>query len=90
MDSKRQFTVMYGNLLLCKWLFAHSQAKKESYYNWTGPGCSVARVSLRGTRGHGFDPGPRHAKVVKIVLDRLAQTYGVELWLIDPVSGSGC
>ena len=24
--------------------------------------------SLRGTGGHGFDPGPRHTKLVKIVL----------------------
>ena len=43
---------------------------------------------LRGTGGHGSDPGPRHTKVVKngtICSSFGTQTYGVELGLVDPV-----
>ena len=39
---------------------------------------------------HGFDPGPRHTKVVKNGTSCSSlgtQTYGVELGLVDPVSG---
>ena len=45
---------------------------------------------LRGTGGHGFDPGPRHSKVVKNRTSCSSlgtQTYGVELGRVDPVSG---
>ena len=45
----------------------------------TGPDSSV-----------GFDPGPRHTKVVKNGTSCSSlgtQTYGVELGLVDPVSG---
>ena len=45
---------------------------------------------LRGTGGHGFDPGPRHNKVVKNGTSCSSlgtQIYGVELGLVDPVSG---
>ena len=45
---------------------------------------------LRGTGGHCFDPGPRHTKVVKTGTSCSSlgtQTYGVELGLVDPVSG---
>ena len=45
---------------------------------------------LRGTGGHGFDPGPRHTKVVKNGTSCSSlgtQIYGVELGLVDPVSG---
>ena len=45
---------------------------------------------IQGTRGHGLDPGPRHIKVVKngISCSSLGtQIYGVELGLVDPVSG---
>ena len=50
----------------------------------------LVECPLRGTGGPGFDPGPRHTKVVKngtscSSLD--TQTYGVELGLVDPVSG---
>ena len=37
---------------------------------------------LRGTGGHGFDPGPRHTKVVKngsSCSSLGTQTYGVEI-----------
>ena len=46
--------------------------------------------SYIGTGGHGFDPGPRHTKVVKNGTSCSSlgtQTYGVELGLVDPVSG---
>ena len=54
------------------------------------PIAQLVECPLRGTGGHGFDPGPRHTKVVKngtscSSLD--TQTYGVELGLVDPVSG---
>ena len=58
--------------------------------NPTGPDSSVGRVSARGTGGQGFDPGPRHTKVVKNGTNCSSlgtQTYGVELGLVDPFSG---
>ena len=45
---------------------------------------------LQGTGDHGFDPGPRHTKVVKNGTSCSpfgTQTYGIELGLVDPVSG---
>ena len=45
---------------------------------------------LRGRAGQGFDPGPRHTKVVKNGTSCSSlgtQIYGVELGLVDPVSG---
>ena len=45
---------------------------------------------LRGAGGRGFDPGPRHTKVIKNGTSGSllgTQTYGVELGLVDPVSG---
>ena len=50
----------------------------------------LVECPLRGTGGHGFDPGPRHTKVVKNGTSCSSlgtQTYGVELGLVDPVSG---
>ena len=50
----------------------------------------MVECPLRGTGGHGFDLGPRHTKVVKNGTSRDSlgtQTYGVELGLVDPVSG---
>ena len=32
------------------------------------PIAQLVECPLRGTGGHGFDPGPRHTKVVKMVL----------------------
>ena len=32
------------------------------------PIAQLIEFPLRGTRGHGFDPGPRHTKVVKSLL----------------------
>ena len=55
------------------------------------PVAQVVECPLRGTVGHGFDPGPRYTKVVKnstICSSLGTQTYGVELGLVDPVSGS--
>ena len=49
------------------------------------PIAQLVECPLRGTGGHGFDPGPRHTKVVKNGTG--TQTYGVELGLVDPVSG---
>ena len=54
------------------------------------PIAQLVECPLRGTGGHGFDPGPRHTKVVKIGTNCSSlgtQTYGVELGLVDPVSG---
>ena len=54
------------------------------------PDSSVEECPLRGTGGHGFDPGPRHTKAVKNGTSCYSlgtQTYGVELGLVDPVSG---
>ena len=58
---------------------------------WTpAPIAQLVECPLRGTGGHGFDPGPRHTKVVKNGTSCSSlgtQTYGVELGLVDPVSG---
>ena len=54
------------------------------------PIAQLVECPLRGTGGHGFDPGPRHTKVVKNGTSCSSlgiQTYGVELGLVDPVSG---
>ena len=54
------------------------------------PIAQLVECPLRETGGHRFDPGPRHTKVVKngISCSSLGtQTYGVELGLVDPVSG---
>ena len=56
----------------------------------TAPIAQLVECPLRGTGGHGFDPGPRHTKVVKNGTSCPSlgtQTYGVELGLVDPVSG---
>ena len=50
----------------------------------------LVECPLRGTGGHGFDPGPRHTKVVKNGTSCSSlgtQTYRVELGLVNPVSG---
>ena len=52
--------------------------------------CSILYAPLRGMGGHGFDPRPRHTKVVKNGTSCSSlgtQNYGVELGLVDPVSG---
>ena len=54
------------------------------------PIAQLVECPLRGTGGHGFDPGPRHTKNVKNGTNCSSlgtQTYGVELGLVDPVSG---
>ena len=54
------------------------------------PIAQLVECPLRGTEGHGFDPGPRHTKVVKNGTSCSSlgtQTYRVELGLVDPVSG---
>ena len=35
-------------------------------YNSPAPIAQLVECPLRGTGGHGFDPGPRHTKVVKM------------------------
>ena len=64
----------------------------DSYLHemWPAPIAQLVECPLRGTGGHGFDPGPRHTKVVKHGTSCSSlgtQTYGVELGLVDPVSG---
>ena len=52
-------------------------------------GALIPIQEIQGTGGHGFDPGPRHTKVVKNGTSCSSlgiQTYGVELGLVDPVS----
>ena len=54
------------------------------------PLAQLIEYLLRGTGGHGFDPGPRHIKVIRNGTGCSSlgtQTYGVELGLVDPVSG---
>ena len=54
------------------------------------PIAHLVECPLRGTGGHGLDPGPRHTKVVKNGTSCSSlgtQIYGVELGLVDPVSG---
>ena len=54
------------------------------------PIAQLAECPLRATGGHGFDPRPRHTKVIKngtSCSSLVTQTYGVELGLVDPVSG---
>ena len=53
------------------------------------PEAQSVTCSLRGKGGNGFDPRPRHIKIVKIVLAApcLSQIFELELGLVDPVSG---
>ena len=54
------------------------------------PIAQLVECPLRGTGGHGFDLGPRYIKVVKHCTSCSSlgtQIYGVELGLVDPVSG---
>ena len=54
------------------------------------PIAQLVECPLRGTGGHGFDPGPRHTKVVKNGTSCSSlgtRTCGVKLGLVDPVSG---
>ena len=54
------------------------------------PIAQLVECPLRETGGHGFNPGPRHTKVVKNGTSCSSlgtQIYGVELGLVDPVSG---
>ena len=54
------------------------------------PVAQVVECPLRRTGSHGFDTGPRHTKVVKNGTSCSSlgtQTYGVELGLVDTVSG---
>ena len=50
------------------------------------PIAQLVECPLRGTGGHGFDPGPRHTKVVKSGTSCSSlgtQIYGVMLGLVD-------
>ena len=54
------------------------------------PIAQLVECPLRGTGGHGFDPGPRYTKVVEngtTCSSIGTQIYGVELGLVDLVSG---
>ena len=56
----------------------------------SAPMAQLVECALRGTGGHGFDPGPRHTKVNKNGTSCSSlgtQIYEVKLGLIDPVSG---
>ena len=61
-----------------------------SFFFSPAPIAQLVECPLRGTGGYGFDPGPRHTKVVKNGTSCSSlgtQTYEVELGLVDPVSG---
>ena len=54
------------------------------------PIAQLVESPLRETGGHGLDPGPRHTKVIKNGTSCSSlgtQIYGVDLGLVDPVSG---
>ena len=54
------------------------------------PVALVIECPLRGTGGQGFDPGrdiPKSLKKSTSCSSFGTQTYGVELGLVDPVSG---
>ena len=68
----QQFVEMYTILkqISLKWRFQHF-LKLPPYKIWgifsqtPAPIAQLVECPLRGTGGHGFDPGPRHTKVVK-------------------------
>ena len=66
---------------------------KKDVFLWLvipAPIAQLVECPLRGTGGHGFDPGARHTKVVKngtSCSSLCTQIYGIELGLVDPVSG---
>ena len=62
----------------------------ELHCDKPAPIAQLVECPLRGTGGHRLDPGSRHTKVVKNGTSCSllgTQTYGVELGLVDPVSG---
>ena len=74
-----------------KWYLFVSVPKRPIHLSIRpAPIAQLVECPLRGTGGHGFDPGPRHTKVVKNGTSCFSlgtQIYGVELGLVDPVSG---
>ena len=85
------------SLILSKWkeiavlYIKHTCTRTISlHFFLPAPVAQVLECPLWGTGGHGFDPGPRHTKLVKNSTSCSSlgtQTYGVELGLVDPVSG---
>ena len=76
-----EFDKICDSIKLCIFLY---RKKKPA------PIAQLVECPLRGTGGHGFDPGPRHTKVVNNGTSCSSlgtQTYGVELGLVGPVSG---
>ena len=64
----------------------------NSPFTKPAPIAQLVECPLRGTGGHGFDPGPRHTKVVKSCSSLGTQIYGVEDWSTqcqDNVTGCG-
>ena len=67
----------------------HHRSRYETPQYKPAPIAQLVECPLRGTGGPGFDPGPRHTKVVKNGASCSSlgtQTYGVALGLVDPVS----
>ena len=64
------------------------------FFSWnTGPDSSVGTVSAPGNGKSRVRPRPRHTKVIKngsTCSSLGTQIYGVELGLVDPLSGYGC
>ena len=86
--------------LICKFVLKtrmHSHPVRLDFWldpsstsRWPAPIAHLVECPLRGTGGQGFDPWPRHTKVVKNGTSCSSlgtQVYGVELGLVDPVSG---
>ena len=64
---------MFDRYYCIKQFFRSKPSEKllqKVLFKCTGPApiAQLVECPLRGTGGHGFDPGPRHTKVVKMVL----------------------
>ena len=95
-NTLKRLSIAFTN---CKWLCGFIIGEHQTFegslllalsITTPAPIAQLVECPLRGTGGHGFDPGPRHTKVVKNGTNCSSlgtQIYGVELGLVDPVSG---
>ena len=68
----------------------HACTHAHTYTHIPAPVALLVECPHQGMGGHGYDPGPPHTKVVKNGTSCSllgTQTYGIELGLVDPVSG---
>ena len=88
--DNNKVNVPFSHYKSMKTLSYHSNESTQHNCNKPAPIAQLVECPLRGTGGHWFDPGPRHTKVVKNGTSCSSlgtQTYGLELGLVDPVSG---